>query len=93
MTKNTDHTEEKQTKVQKAGTPINRVENDEDDQPSIGGAIFLGIFAAGSIWAYFNGYVIAIKRLSLGEYSFLIAGILFAALAIWQLVSYLKSKK
>lgn len=93
MTKNTDHIEEKHTKVHKANTPMNRVENNEDDEPSIGGAIFLGIFSIGSFWAYFNGYVISIKRLSLGEYSFLIAGVVFGALAIWQLVSYLKNKK
>lgn len=56
-------------------------------------AIICAVFAVGSFWAYFNGYVVAIKRLSLGEYSFLVVGILFTLAALYSFYEYIQSKK
>lgn len=56
-------------------------------------AIICTLFAIGSFWAYFNGYVVAIKRLSLGEYSFLVVGILFTLGALYSFYEYAQSKK
>lgn len=49
--------------------------------------------AAGSLYAYTQWYVIAIKNFSLGQYSFLIVGILFVWWFILSIGDILKSKK
>ena len=59
----------------------------------IPGVIILTLLAIGSFWAYFNGYVVAIKRLSLGEYSFLVVGILFVLGAIYRAYEYYQETK
>ena len=59
----------------------------------IPGILICIFLAGGSFWAYFNGYVLAIKRLSLGRYSFLVLGILFLICAGYNAYEYYQEKK
>lgn len=67
-------------------------ENAENIQWVIGS----GALALGSLYAWHAGYVIAIKNLSLGQYSFLIFWILLGLgflWTVWEYISVLKRKK
>lgn len=59
----------------------------------IPGIVICVLLSTASFWAYFNGYVVAFKRLTLWEYSFLFLWILFIIGAIYLAYDYYQDKK
>lgn len=73
---------------------VKTTENEEEEEwTSIMQVAITGIFALGSFYGYFAGYTLRIKRLDLGEYSFLVVGILFALAFAYALYSYVQEQK
>lgn len=66
-------------------------ETESEDNSLVWGIITL-VLAVGSFWAYFNGNVLAIRRVSLGEYSFLVVGILFVLVAAYNFYEHFTKK-
>ena len=85
-THNEELNEKKATKVP--------VENEEEsDLWSLPTSLILLGASGLSFWWYANNYIISIRRLSLGEYSCLIIGIILALLGLYSLYLYFQKKK
>lgn len=85
-THNEELNEKKATKVP--------VENEEEsDLWSLPTSLILLGASGLSFWWYTNNYIISIRRLSLGEYSCLIIGIILALLGLYSLYLYFQKKK
>ena len=85
-THNEELNEKKATKV-----PVENAE--ESDLWSLPTSLILLGASGLSFWGYANNYIISIRRLSLGEYSCLIVGIILALLGLYSLYLYFQKKK